>query len=227
MDSLTVDCEQGSQAWIEARLGIPTASQFSRIVTPTGRLSTSRDKYIAELLAEYFLGEPVAEFGGTEAMERGKLLEPDARSYYGFHRDEDPQTVGFIYFDETKTVGCSPDGLVGEDGLLELKCPAAGTHLLWLARGECPREHVPQVQGQLWVTRRKWCDFVSYFPSLPPFIIRVQADERYQDGLDEHLPTFVAENLAGRDRLREMGINPAGESFDDYVERQPLKGDQS
>ena len=112
------------RAWIEARLGIPTASEFSKIVTPGGKLSASRDEYIGTLLAEWALGEQDAEFQ-SEWAERGKLLEPEARDYYRFHRDADVATVGFVYRDDARSVGCSPDGIVGGDGLLELKCPKA------------------------------------------------------------------------------------------------------
>lgn len=207
------EAEQGSVAWIEARLGIPTASQFSRIVTATGRLSKSRDGYLAELLAAWCLGEPVTDFLGTDATERGHALEPEARKYYSFQRDVDAQTVGLIYKDDSCMVGCSPDGLVGEDGLLELKCPMPPKHLLWLARcsatekkpAVCPPEHNPQVQGQLWVSGRSWCDFMSYHPQLPPLLVRVEPDETYQAALDELMPKFVQEVIAGRERLRELG----------------------
>ena len=111
---IVLDCEQGSQAWIDARLGIPTASEFSRIVTPTGRASTAAEGYTAELLAEWALGYPIKEFGGDEWTERGKELEPDARAFYALDTNLDPQTVGFVYRDERKMVGGSPDALVGE-----------------------------------------------------------------------------------------------------------------
>ena len=145
---IILDVEQGSAAWVEARLGIPTASEFSKIITPGGKLSASRRDYFGTLLAEWALGEQDAGFQ-DEWMERGKLLEPDARANYEFHRDEKVQTVGFVYLDESRDVGCSPDGLVGKDGALELKVPKAATHLRWLAIGEVPREHAMQVQGQI------------------------------------------------------------------------------
>ena len=91
---IVLEVEQGTLAWTQARLGIPTASQASRIVTPTGRLSKSRDGYLAQLLAEWALGEDVTDFAGTEWMERGKVLEPEARRYYAFHADAEPETVG-------------------------------------------------------------------------------------------------------------------------------------
>jgi len=198
--------EQGTLAWVEARLGCATASQFDRILTPTGKLSKSREAYIAQLLAEHFLGEPVEEFYGTEWTERGQALEPDAFSYYAFTNDADPKKVGFIYRDEDRHVGCSPDGLVGDPGLLELKCPMPGTHLLYLAQGVVPNKYSSQVQGQLWVTGREWCDFMSYHPGLPPFIVRAYPDEKYQAALDAAMPQFVEEMLDARERLVKLGV---------------------
>ena len=197
--------EQGTQAWLEARLGIPTASQFSRIVTPAGKLSASRGPYLGELLAEYCLGEPYSDFGGTDATERGRVLEPDARRYYSFHRDAEVESVGLIYRDDSRMVGASPDGLVGADGLLELKCPSPGKHLVWLSQGVLPREHMAQCQGALWTTRLAWLDFMSYHPQLPPFIVRAEPDEKYQAALDKNIPEFIEEILCGREKLREQG----------------------
>ena len=210
---ITIDCEQGTREWIEARLGIPTASCFSKILTPGGSLSKSREAYWGDLLAEWALGEPRDEVPvGLYWVERGAVVEPQARTHYAFHADVDPVTVGFVFRDSSRMVGCSPDGLVGDDGLLELKCPMAGRHISWLVRNEVPREHASQLQGQLWVTGRAWVDFMSYFPNLPAFILRVEPDPAYQDALDEHMPVFVDELLAGRDYLRSLGVSlEAGE----------------
>ena len=199
------DVEQGSQAWVELRLGIPTASQFSRIVTPTGKSSSSRDAYMGELLAEWVLREPYSDFAGTAATERGSVLEPDARRYYVFVREAEVKTVGFCFRDSDRLVGCSPDGLVGDDGLLELKVPSAGKHLFWLAQDRLPREHFAQVQGAMWVTGRSWVDFMSFHPQLPPFIIRAVADPLYQMALDKYIPSFIKDLLAARARLKELG----------------------
>lgn len=206
---IVLNCEQGSREWVEARLGIPTASAFSRIVTPGGKLSAAREEYQGELLAEWALGE-ADEFGGTEWMERGKMLEPEALQHYAFYRDLQPERVGFVYRDEDQMVGCSPDGLV-KDGALELKCPKASKHLIYLAGGQCPKKYVPQVQGHIWVTGRPWCDFMSYHPGLPPLIIRVEPDAAYQAAFDNHMPDFIDELLKGQDRLREMGVVPWNE----------------
>ena len=215
-----LDVEQGSREWIEARLGIPTASAFKRIVTSTGKLSAQRDAYQAELLSEWVFGEPAKDFD-TTWTERGKVLEPDARRYYSFHTDTEARTVGFIVRESNDGIspaldagevvaiaGASPDGLVGDDGLLELKCPREDTHMLYLARGVLPSEYRAQVQGQLWVTGRAWADFMSYCPELPPFLIRVEPDAKFQAALDDHMPVFHAELMAGRQRLIEKGVTP-------------------
>ena len=119
---IILECEQGSAEWQAARLGIPTASAFKRILTPSGKLSASRDAYMAELLAEHFLGEPIEDFD-SEWVVRGKLLEPQARDYYAFHADVEPKQVGFCYISERDlvamaggldpAVGASPDGARG------------------------------------------------------------------------------------------------------------------
>lgn len=205
---IVLDCEQGSRQWLEARLGIPTASEMSRVVTPTGKLSAARDTYLAELLAEFFTGEQYSDFESS-AMERGKVLEPEAFDEYGFLTDTEPTKVGLIFKDESRMVGASPDGLVGDAGGLELKCPLAPTHLLWLARGECPKQHWCQVQTSIWVSGREWWDFMSYFPELPPLRVRVEPDEGYQKALDKHVPVFIEEMLEARERLAAMGVQPA------------------
>ena len=203
-----LECEQGTTEWREARLGIPTASAFKRILTPTGKGSSSAEGYLAELLAEWALGEPISEFVGNEWTERGHMLEPEARTYYSFHRDLDVDTVGFIYRDDAHMSGCSPDGMVGEDGLLELKCPSAGKHLLWLSRGRVPPEHKMQAQGALWVSGRAWLDWMSFYPNFPPLLIRVMPDPKIQSALDVAIPEFITQVIAGRERLVNLGVQP-------------------
>ena len=120
---IVLEHDQGSVEWIQARLGIPTASEFHRIITPTGKLSASRDGYMAELLAEWALGEPVTEFGGNDWTERGKALEPDARACYAFQADCEPQTVGFVLRNDDRMCGASPDALVDETRAIRAEVP--------------------------------------------------------------------------------------------------------
>lgn len=197
--------EQGGLDWIYSRLGIPTASQFSRIVTPKGALSKSRDNYGAELLAERFTGEPYADFS-NEWTERGQVLEPDARRFYEFTREATVEAVGTMFKDESMTAGGSPDGLVGEEGGLELKCPDLPQHLKYLALDDVPSTYVPQVQGSLWISGRRWWDFMSYFPGFPPLVVRVAPDPVYQEALTKHMPVFVRELEEETRRLIGLGL---------------------
>ena len=143
------------------------------------------------------------------------MLELDAAFAYSFQTDLDPEAVGFCYHDESQMVGCSPDALVGDEGLFEVKCPKVETHLVYLMRGECPRSYVPQCQGALWVTGRLWLDFMSFYPELPPLIVRVKPDDKYQAALDEHMPTFIEEVIEGRQRLEDLGVRDALERWEE------------
>lgn len=174
-----IECEQLSPEWWDARRGIPTASNFSRILTPTGKFSTSSDDYIAELIAEmvcltpnYFTtqGKPV-----TAAMQHGTDTEPEARKWYEMDQGVETRRVGFITTDDGRW-GCSPDALVDPDGGLEIKCVHLKTQVSYLLKGELPAEYRGQVHGSLLVTGRKWWDFLSYSPGLDPFLIRVYPD---------------------------------------------------
>jgi len=171
-----IECEQGSDEWIAARLGIPSASMYGKIITTQGKWSTQADAYINQLVAEKLTGEQTP-FYQNEHMARGTELEPDARKMYEFMK-EDVQEVGFCLHD-TLEAGASPDGLIGEDGGLEIKCPAPATHVEYLRGGKLPSKYKQQVMGCLWITGREWWDFMSYHPSMKPLIVRVERDEDY------------------------------------------------
>jgi YqaJ-like recombinase protein len=168
---------QGSTEWLAIRAGIPTASCFDKIITPKGKASTQAEKYLHKLLAEKLMGHPCIEFKGPW-MERGNDLESDARAYYESMLELETEKVGFITND-ARTIGASPDSLVGDDGLLEFKCPAEHTHVAYMLTRAVDAEYYPQVQGQLWVTGRTWLDIMSFHPEMPPVIIRVERDEKY------------------------------------------------
>ena len=211
---IILDCEQGSPEWHDARLGIPTASQFSRIVTATGKASAARERYMADLLAEWVLGEPADGFQNDD-MDRGNILERHARNQYAWQVGCKPDQVG-ICLTDNRMVGYSPDSLIfdfgGEaddatiQGVLEIKCPIPAKHLMWTFRGMVPTEHFAQVQGGLWLTQAEWADFYSYHPELPSFMIRVEPDPVYHKMLDKHMPSFVEELMAGRQRLIDVGV---------------------
>ena len=204
--------EQNTPDWIEERCGIPTSSQFARIVTPTGKPSAAQDKYMAELCADWALGpEDEDSFRGTHWVQRGRDLEPEALRYLRFATSSDVRRTGLIWPDDTRSVGSSPDGLNSFDEPVEIKCPMPKTHLMWLSGGGLPRQHVMQCQGQLWVTGAYGGHFLSYCPKLPPLLLRVARDERLQMALDRELPLFVAELAERKQRLRELGVRAIAE----------------
>lgn len=185
---------QGSEAWFRVRMGKPTASAFDKLITPGGKPAkndTSRD-YMDFLLAEMILGCPLETFT-TAAMQRGKDWEPKARAEYEMLRGVDVELCGFCT-DDAETVGASPDSFVGEDGSLEIKCPEPKAHVRYLKDPPSMiKEHRVQVQGQLYVTGRKWTDMVSCFAGMPLVIIRVLPDLEYHEKLALALESFTAE----------------------------------
>lgn len=176
-DVTLIECEQNSPEWFAARLGVPTASRFDAL-TAKGRgsgESEQRLSYMEELAAEILMGARAASFS-TADTERGHMLEPEARELYGFIRGVSPVPTGFF---RNGRAGASPDSLVGGDGLLEIKTKKPRLQIRVLREGVLPDEHKPQCQGQLMVTGRAFVDFFSYCPGLPPFLKRVERDERY------------------------------------------------
>jgi putative phage-type endonuclease len=170
--------EQGTDEWHALRRGLITASAISRLITATGKPAsndTSRGQ-LYQLLAERITDTTEPSFYNDD-MARGHLLEPYARELYAEHYAE-VRECGFITCQMNGIqLGYSPDGLVGDDGLIEIKSPRAKTHLRSLLTNEVPAEYVPQVQTGLAVSGRVWCDFISYVPGLPLFVRRVQRDE--------------------------------------------------
>ncbi len=186
-----ITCAQNSPEWYAARLGIPTASRFKDVIAKGQGLT--RRKYLYTLAGERLTGEP-AESYSNEAMERGHALEAEARERYAFQRDAEPQLVGFMRRKVGEHwIGASPDALLGEHGLLEIKTKAPHLQLECLDGGRLPPDHVAQVQGQLWVSGRQWCDFVSYWPKLPLFVIRVERDDAYIATLSAEVMAFCEE----------------------------------
>ena len=182
------DVEQGTSAWHECRLGIPTASRFSDILAKgEGKM---RARYLRDLAAETLRGWVDMEGYTNAHMERGKIMEDEAREFYAFSRGVEPIQVGFV---RNGRAGASPDSLIGEDGGLEIKTALGHIQIERLQRGTLPSEHRAQVQGNLWITERKWWDFVSYSPDLPPLILRVDRDEEYIATLEQAVTEFNAD----------------------------------
>ena len=214
---ITLDCIQGDPDWIEARLGIPTSSAFKRVITPTGRLSKSRDRYLAELVAEWALG-PVETFQGTQWTERGLEMEPEARRFLAFAEDVECSEAGLVYRDESRMIAASPDGMLSGGMPVEIKCPMPATHLMWLVGDVVPREHAIQCQGHLWVTGAPSGMFLSFhggLSPLPPLLVHTRPDPEIQEAFDEHLPVFVKEVLEARAKLKAMGVKPIAEWRDE------------
>ena len=194
-----LEAEQGTQEWLAARLGRPSASQFHKLVTTKGKPSTSADKYIDTLIAERLMGYSEPLFV-TDAMQRGTDLEPEARQTYEFMYNAQVEEVGFI-LDDSGEFGCSPDGLVG-DGGLEIKCPAGHNHIAWARKKVCPSKHYAQVQGCMWITDRKWWDFMSYHPDMKPFVVRVERDEEFITQLAVQVQAAVDEIISEVENLK-------------------------
>lgn len=195
-----IDCDQGSDAWFQARLGIPTASKFADCISKGrgSQPSKIRRKYMLELLGERMTGE-IADGFSNRHTERGTAMEPDAREAYALITDYEPQQIGFIRNGEK---GCSPDSLIDSDGLLEIKTKLPHLHLDAMLKNELPPEHKPQVQGQIWTAEREWCDFMSYWPGLPPFIIRIYRDNKYiEEALAPGVERFIEELLELEQKL--------------------------
>lgn len=201
---IVLNLEQGSPEWPKARLGVATASNFDKIITPTGKPSTQSDAYALKLVAEWLAGENLDEYG-NQWMQRGTELEPQARAFYEFQTGATVEQVGFVLRDDRK-VGCSPDGLVLADGLVEIKCPAPHTHVDYLLTGTVPNKYQPQVQGQMMVMERDWCDFLSFHPLMPPVLTRVGRDEKFIKALNTELEKLLEKIESIKSTLRERGI---------------------
>lgn len=191
------DIIQGSAEWFAIRAGRVTASRVADVVakTKTG-WGASRANYMAELIAERLTGEPAERFTNA-AMQWGTDHEPDARAAYEFFRDASVIEVGFVEHPAIAMTGASPDGLVGDDGLVEIKCPNTATHLDTLLSQTVPAKYITQMLWQMACTGRKWCDFVSYDPRLPEsmslFVKRIDRDDKRIAELETDVSAFLVE----------------------------------
>lgn len=190
------DVEQRSPEWYALRAGIPTASEFSKIITSKGEPSKQADTYAMTLAAEMFAGKPVDAWEGNAWTERGRVMEAAALALYEFAHDVAVTPVGFIT-DDGRTMGCSPDALVGDDGMAEVKSLKAENHvkaiLYHQKHGRCPTDYVQQTQGQLMIAGRKWADLIFYHPELPLLVIRQYPDADIADALRREIPPLIAQ----------------------------------
>ncbi|MDG6310899.1 YqaJ viral recombinase family protein [Glaesserella parasuis] len=190
---ITLNCEQGTEEWLTARLGIPTATGVSNIVTPSGKKSSAWTSYLAELVAESIEG--LTEGYKSTDMLRGNQLEEQARMAYEFATGNDVVQVGGVYRNANKDMMISPDGLIPtlRKGL-EIKCPKMKTHIKYIIEGVVPSEYIIQVQVALWVTGYNSWDFVSYCPEYQKqtlFIHTAERDPVLMKAFDKYIPQFI------------------------------------
>lgn len=199
-----IDCKQGSTEWAQARCGVVTASEVGALVTPLWKIRTGEgvQTYLHTKLAERVMGY-VGTTGGTWAMEQGRIVETIAVPWYAFSRNMDVQAVGFCLSDDGR-IGCSPDGLIGIDGGIEVKSPQPAKHIEYLLSGIVPPAYLPQIQMSLLVTGRKWWDFVSYHRFIAPLVVRVYPDPTAQAALGEALANFLVQLDKSLTRLQPM-----------------------
>ena len=194
------DLEQGSADWHQVRLGIPTGSKFKELITSTGAPSKSLSGYAASLAGDLYAGKSLDSFEGNQWTDRGTELESEARALYQFDSGNDVVEVGFITPD-SGLFGVSPDGLISDDGLVEFKCLKTSNHIAALIyykkHGKSPTTYIQQVQGQMMVCERQWCDLVFYHPDLPMLVIRNVPDEKIYRALKMQL----AEVIKQRDEI--------------------------
>jgi putative phage-type endonuclease len=188
---------QGTDAWLQERCGKVTASRIADLMARTkSGYSASQANYASQLICERLTGCVAPSFTNA-AMIHGTETEPEARRAYEFYIDRDVVQVGFMPHPSIEMAGASPDGLIGDDGLLELKCPNSATHIETLLGGVIPDKYVKQMQFQMACTGRQWCDFASYDNRLPErmrlFVKRVDRDEELIGEIETAVRGFLAE----------------------------------
>lgn len=207
-----IECDQGTEQWLSARLGRVTASRVADIVarTKTG-YSTSRTAYMTELICERLTGKPAGDVYVNADMQRGTDLEPIARALYEVAHDKSVTQVGFVVHPTLEMAGASPDGLVDETGLVEIKAPRPHVHLDYLETGKPPAKYQPQMAWQCICTQRTWCDFVSYCEAMPDdlqlFVVRYTPELDYLKEIEAEVAKFLEETetrLAKVQQLRKV-----------------------
>lgn len=194
---MVLPIEQGSPEWFEQRRGKVTASRIADIMAKTkSGYSTSRQNYLMQLLCERLTGK-VEESFKSSAMQRGNDLEPEARNWYQLETGEIVEQVSFIDHPNIDDAGASPDGLVGNEGLIEIKCPNTATHIETLRSKKPSDRYYKQMQWQMACTSRKWCDFVSFDNRLPDnlayFCVRIDRNEDAIAEIEAEVNKFLEE----------------------------------
>lgn len=199
-----MSAEQGTAEWLHEKCGNVGASRIADVMEKikSGEAAARRN-YRAELICELLTGQSQDSYCSPE-MQRGTELEPFARAAYEIRKGVMVDQTGFVMHPTVKRAGASPDGLVGEDGLLEIKCPKTATHIDYLLNGTVPSDYQPQMLWQMACTGRQWCDFLSYDPRLP-----------------EALQIFLVRLMRDNDRIAEMekAVVQFNQEIDEVIER--------
>ena len=198
--------QQGTAGWLQDKCGQVSASCFADVLAK-GQGKT-RAAYLRRIVAERLTGKPTETFSNGHTA-RGLVQEPGGKLEYEARTGEPIINVGFIKHPTLPRIGCSPDGFVGDDGGVECKSVIPTVQMDTWERGEYPTEHRAQIQGNLWITCRKWWDFISYSPDMPEhlrlYVFRVQRDESYIDNLEREVLAFDAEAEKLYTRFMTMG----------------------
>ena len=184
--------DQKSPEWMAARAGNPGASSISKIITNSGEISKQRTEYLYQLAGEKITGKCEEGFQ-SQAMINGTEREAAARALFEMIYGVEVRQAALVYKDEFKLFHCSPDGLVGDNAILELKNPMLKTHVKYLIEGKLPADYFGQCMMSLYVTEREFCYFMSAYEGMPPFILEVRRDERYIALLAKALDDFAAD----------------------------------
>lgn len=187
-----IDCKQGSGQWLAARAGVITASEFDSLMTPLWKKKTGEtpQTYIVRKVAEACMGIPLTD-PSAWVMDQGVILESEAIPWLEFTHSLSVQRVGFVTSDDGR-IGCSPDGLIGDDGGIEIKCPQPTAHVKYLLAGSVPPDYLAQVHGSMYVTGRRWWKFLSYSRQFPPVLVHVDRDDEIIGKID----AVIQESLA-------------------------------
>ena len=200
--------EQGTPEWFAQRLGKVTASRVSDIIAKTqSGAAASRKNYLAQLVTERLTGQAAESFKSS-SMQHGTDTEPIARMAYETETGLMVTEVAMIQHPSIEMAGASPDGLIGDDGLIEIKCPNSATHIATLMADKAPSAYVPQMQWQMACTGRAWCDFVSFDPRMPEdlqlFIKRVHRDDKLVAEYEAEVIKFLAEVQETVEKLQQL-----------------------
>ena len=198
-----IDVQQNTPQWFAARAGVPTASEFHKLLSirKDAKDKVTRRKYMMKLAGEILTGEIIEGYSNAH-MERGHAMEDEARTLYAFMHDVEPVRVGFA---RNGQKGCSPDSLLGDNAILEVKTKQPDLLIDCLLKDEFPPEHRAQCQGALWVCEREWIDIACYWPKLPLFTKRAYRDEAFIKELSQAVDDFNAELAELVDRVRRYG----------------------